>query len=64
MFIYSLVNSGLHTDRRAEEPVSVEGYVEEGVLGLSREVEGRILSSSVTRDLLLYLLPSPPPNNL
>ena len=30
----------------------MEGYVEEGLLGLSTEVEGRILSSSVTRDLL------------
>ena len=50
--VYLLIGSGLHIDRSAGEPVSMEGYVEEGLLGLSSEVEGRILSSSVTRDLL------------
>ena len=52
MFTYSLVQDCILTGGLHEEPVSVEGYVEEGLLGLSTEVEGRILSSSVTRDLL------------
>ena len=49
---YLLIGSGLHIDMSAREPVSMEGYLEEGWLGLSSEVEGRILASSVTRDLL------------
>ena len=49
---YLLIGSGLCIDRSAGEPVSMEGFVEEGLLGLSSEVEGRIFSISVTRDLL------------
>ena len=41
---YLLIGSGLRIDRSAGKPVSMEGYVEEGLLGLSSEVEGRILS--------------------
>ena len=49
---YLLIGSGLRIDRSAGEPVSMEVCVEEGLLGHSTEVEGRILSSLVTRDLL------------
>ena len=47
-----LIGSRWCTDRSPEEPVSMKGYVEEGSLGLSTEVEGRILSTSVIRNLL------------